>query len=275
MCLILIAYRASARYPLVIAANRDEAYARPALPADRWTDSPAVYGGRDLQAGGAWLAMSVHGRYAALTNFRQGGSRDPALRSRGELVASYVRGRIPPLDYLREVQSRGALYNGFSMLAGDFRDLCFYSNRGNGIARVAPGVHGLSNHLLDEPWPKVVNGRTFLAAWLTLDEARLAAKLHEYLGDRTIAPDHLLPSTGVDAGRERELSAAFVAGEHYGTRASSVVIVRQDGTVYFGERSFGPYGRLLQDRELRFTLERLPTEPAESAPSPDEGCPPR
>lgn len=254
MCLILVAYRASADYPLVIAANRDEAYTRPALSADRWSDCPHVYGGRDLQAGGAWLAVSVDGRYAALTNFRQGGARDPALRTRGELVANYVCGNAAPSAYLENVQHDGARYNGFSMLAGDAQDLYFYSNRGNGIRRVTPGVHGLSNHLLDEPWPKVINGIASLESWLALSVERLVDKLYEYLADRTVAPDHLLPSTGVDAQRERELSAAFIADEHYGTRASSVIVVRADGGVFFGERAFGPNGVALYSKALRFSM---------------------
>jgi uncharacterized protein with NRDE domain len=254
MCLILVAYRASAEYPLVIAANRDEAYARPALPADRWSDCPRVYGGRDLQAGGGWLALSTDGRYAALTNFRQGGTRDAALRTRGELVANYLCGNGEPSAYMENVRQHGDEYNGFSLLAGDAQSLCFYSNRGNGVRRVAPGVHGLSNHLLDEPWPKVINGVASLESWLALSTECLVGRLYGYLADRSVAPDHLLPSTGVDMQRERDLSAAFIAAEQYGTRASSVIVVRADGAAFFGERGFGPNGVLLYSKELRFSM---------------------
>lgn len=274
MCLILVAYRACTEYPLVIAANRDEAYSRPALPADRWTDCPRIYGGRDLEAGGTWLGISLDGRYAALTNFRQGGARDATLRSRGELVASYLRADTAPSSYMESVQQRAAQYNGFSMLAGDGRDLYFYSNRGNGIRRVTPGVHGLSNHLLDEPWPKVINGTAALQSWLGLDTGPLAANLYRFLADRTTAPDHLLPSTGVDAQRERELSAAFIAAEQYGTRASSVIIVRADGEIFFGERAFGPRGAPLYSKEARLRIE-APGATACAASSPDEVSRPR
>lgn len=253
MCLILVAYRASGRYPLVIAANRDEAYARPALPADRWSDCPRVYGGRDLEAGGAWLGCAVDGRYAALTNFRQGGTRDAALRSRGELVAGYLCADATPADYLEQARRRDAHYNGYSMLAGDARDLYFHSNRGNGVTRVTPGVHGLSNHLLDEPWPKVTTGIARLESWLALEVEPLAERLFDYLADRTTAPDHLLPSTGVEPQRERELSAAFIAAAHYGTRASTVIIVRSDGACHFAERAFGPHGVPLYSKVLNFT----------------------
>lgn len=255
MCLILIAHRACAEYPLVIAANRDEAYARDALPADWWQECPQVYGGRDAVAGGGWLALSTSGRYAAITNYRQGGARDTALRTRGELVRDYLCGEHELHGYVDAVHRRGSSYNGFSFLAGDRERLYFVSNRGNGISVVTPGVHGLSNHLLDEPWPKVVSGTRCLRDWLSFPEDVLAAHLYEYLADRTMAPDHLLPSTGVDMQRERELSAAFIADERYGTRASTVIIVHACGDVYFGERGFGPQGRPLYVRAQRLRLQ--------------------
>jgi len=254
MCLILVAHRACPEYPLVIAANRDEAYSRDALPAGWWKDCPQVYGGRDAVAGGAWLGLAMNGRYAAVTNYRQGGVRDTALRSRGELVRDYLCGERDPVEYMQDVYRRGHAYNGFSLLAGDRDRLYFLSNRGNGVAAVTPGVHGLSNHLLDEPWPKVVNGTRCLQEWLSLPEATLAARLYEFLADRTTAPDDLLPSTGVDAQRERELSAAFIANERYGTRASTVIIVHASGKVYFGEQGFGPQGRPLYVEEQRLRL---------------------
>lgn len=272
MCLILIAFRASAKYPLVIAANRDEAYSRRALPAGPWEDCAGVYGGRDLEAGGAWLAVSERTRYAALTNFRQGAQRDRSLRSRGELVKDYVCGEASPAVYLDAVQRRNAEYNGFSMLAGDARELYFYSNRGNGVLRVAPGVHGLSNHLLNEPWPKVINGVAALESWLALDAETLAARLYDYLADRSTAPDHLLPSTGVDRERERALSAAFIADDRYGTRASSVIIAHANGDTYFGERAFGPRGAPLHAKELRFRMKAFSVA-GSSAPSRGEEYP--
>jgi uncharacterized protein with NRDE domain len=178
--------------------------------------------------------------------------RDDRLRTRGELVAGYLKGDASPRRYAEDVSRRGRDYNGFSLLAGDARDLYFYSNRGDGAQRVARGVHGLSNHLLDEPWRKVTAGTAALASWLTLDVEALAENLYAYLADRSVAPEHMLPSTGVDLERERELSAAFIAAERYGTRASSVIVVRADGAAYFGERGFGPHGVPLYARTMRF-----------------------
>lgn len=271
MCLILVAHRACAEYPLVIASNRDEAYERPALPAAAWEDHPDVYGGRDIEAGGTWMGIRRNGRFAALTNFRQGGVRDPSLRTRGELVANYLVGNTPPSAYLQAVHRDDARYNGYSILAGDLDDLYFHSNRGNGVVAVTAGVHGLSNHLLNEPWPKVLNGTAALTGWLTRDVPTLMNALFGYLADRTMAPDHLLPATGIATERERELSAAFIASSAYGTRASSVIVVRADGQAYFGERGFGPQGVMLYENILRF---RLNPEPARNrGTSPGAECP--
>lgn len=262
MCLILVAHRACPHYPLVIAANRDESYARPALPADRWTDTPDIYGGRDGLAGGAWLALSLAGRYAAVTNFRQGGTRDASLKSRGELVSGFLQGKSSPAHYAGQVHARGSDYNGFSLLVGNFSELYFASNRGNGVVRVAPGVHGLSNHLLDEPWPKVVNGIRLLSSSLHLAPAGLTNALYAFLADRTPAPDHMLPSTGIEHARERELSAAFVAAERYGTRASTVIVVDANGKVGFSEKGYGPNGALLYSKDAELQLAQAPTRDA-------------
>jgi uncharacterized protein with NRDE domain len=258
MCLILVAHRACARYPLVIAANRDEAYARPALPADRWADAPQVYGGRDALAGGAWLALSLAGRYAAVTNFRQGGTRNASLKSRGELVGRFVQGSASPHDYAEAVHAQGSGYNGFSLLVGDFSELYFASNRGNGLVRVTPGVHGLSNHLLDEPWPKVVKGIELLSSSLHLAPAALADALYAFLADRTPAPDAMLPSTGIARERERELSAAFVASARYGTRASTVIVVDANGKVRYSEKGYGPNGAPLYGNDAALQLAQTP-----------------
>lgn len=254
MCLILFAHRAHPRYPLIVAANRDEAYARPALPAAPWTDHADVYGGRDLEAGGTWMALTRTGRFAALTNFRQGIGRDPGRRSRGEIVSGYLTGTVAAPDYLGPLRAHDDAYNGYSVLAGDLESLYFHSNRGNGVTAVAPGVHGLSNHLLDEPWPKVTAGMAVLASALALDRDAMLERLFAQLADRRQAPDPHLPSTGIDPQRERELSATFIAAERYGTRASTVIVVDAQGEAYLEERSFGPGGVALGRARLAFTM---------------------
>lgn len=280
MCLILIAVGAHPRYPLIVAANRDEAYGRPAAPAGFWDDHPCICGGRDLRHGGTWLGIALNGRFAAITNYRQGLRTGDAPRSRGELTREYLTGTRDTLGYLRSVEQRAHEYRGYSLIAGELDRLFFYSNRSNGIQAIAPGVHGLSNHLLDEPWPKVVRGISVLEGLLSAEEDELSQELFEVLADRTPAPDHLLPTTGIALERERIVSATFIAAESYGTRASTVIISASDGTTLFSERSFGPGGTPLGSTEQRFRIERgvtaSPRAAAEArAPSSDAECPPR
>ncbi|HUF80417.1 MAG TPA: NRDE family protein, partial [Burkholderiales bacterium] len=146
------------------------------------------------------------------------------------------------------------LYGGFTLLAGNLERLCALSNRGGGIKELAPGVHGLSNHLLNTPWPKIIHGKRRLTALLQADETGLISGLFEALTDRTAASDADLPDTGVGAGRERELSPAFIAGERYGTRASTVVLVKRDGEVLFSERRFAALGASQGETARRFSI---------------------
>ncbi|MGH8678747.1 MAG: NRDE family protein, partial [Burkholderiales bacterium] len=224
MCLILFAWQADPRYRLVLAANRDEFFARPSVPAGYWHDAPQVLGGRDLEKGGSWLAVDRSGRWAAVTNFRDGGLVGQAARSRGSLVGDYIRSKTQPHDYLRALAADDHDYAGFSLLIADPQSLQYTSNRGAVAgASVTPGVHGLSNHLLDTPWPKVQRGRLRLEALLGACEATLVEGLFETLLDRQPAQDDELPSSGVGRERERALSPAFISAGDYGTRASTVM----------------------------------------------------
>src|SRR5262245_60564149 len=141
MCLILLAWRAHPDYPLVFAGNRDEAYARPSSPADFWTDDPEIYGGRDLEKQGTWLGLKLDGRWAAVTNYRDGPARRPAPRSRGELTANFLRGSSKPGSYVETAAPDAAQFGGFTLLAGDMESLHCLSNRGGGISELPPGVH--------------------------------------------------------------------------------------------------------------------------------------
>jgi uncharacterized protein with NRDE domain len=261
MCLILLAWRSHPRYPLVFAGNRDESYDRPSAPAGFWSDDPRIYGGRDLEHGGTWLGLSLSGRIAAVTNYRERPRTGKMPRSRGELTARFLRGGDTPPDYLGQVARSAGEYGPFSLLAGDGESLWYASNRAapNGAQppfhELAAGVYGLSNHLLDTPWLKVTSGKQRLARLLGAGEAQLTAGLFEILGDRDPAPDKELPDTGVGARRERELSPLFIAGDHYGTRASTVVLIDSDQGVLFVERRFGPRGEPLGVTERRFALE--------------------
>lgn len=246
MCLILFAWRPDHALPLVVAANRDEFHARPSLPLGHWEEAPGVYAGRDLEAGGTWMGIGPEGRFAALTNIR-----DPAQklgpRSRGELVAGFLRGECPPEEYLAEVARRVEDYSGFNLLAGDGRYLYYLHSRHATPRVLEPGVYGLSNAALDTPWPKLLRARQGLAE--RLDDPQ-PHRLLEVLTDPTPAPDTQLPDTGVGLATERLLSSIFIRGGHYGTRASSILLVHADGRREFSERSFGPEGAQLGDVRL-------------------------
>ncbi len=255
MCLMLFAWRAHPDYPLVFAGNRDEAYTRPSAPAAFWDDQPRLFGGRDLEKGGSWLGLTRSGRIAAVTNYRDSPPPRSAPRSRGELVGAFLQTDAEPRPYLEQVHAAGGEYGGFSLIVGDVAQLFYCANRGNGFEEITPGVHGLSNHLLDTPWPKVKKGREQVGALLGQSEADLVEGLFALLADRTVAPDAELPDTGVGLQRERELSPCFIAGERYGTRASTVLLISRDNEVLFVERTFGPRGTPLGATENRFALD--------------------
>jgi len=255
MCLILLSFLNNSQYPLVVAANRDEAYTRPSACAAFWTDFPQVYGGRDLEMGGAWMGITRSGRFAAVTNYRDGQPKGIAPRSRGDLVGAYLTGNLPPQPYLRSVHVRQSEYAGFGILAGDLEALWFLSNYGNSIEAVAPGLHGLSNHLLDTPWPKVADGKRELAALINNDSDALPEKLFAMLADRSVAAPAALPDTGVGILREKQLGPKFIAvDDRYGTRASTVLIVNRQRQVIYAERSFGARGKFLGEVTSRFQL---------------------
>ncbi len=253
MCLILLAWKSHRRFPLVVAANRDEFFARPAASAWFWNDAPDVFGGRDLEAGGTWLGITRHGRFAALTNYRDPQRQVAGKRTRGDLVAGFLRGTASPADYAAGVTQSGGDYNGFNLLIADRNELRYLSNVDGASRPLEPGIYGRSNHRLDTPWPKVARARTALSA--TLDAIPDTAPLFSMLRDEAIAADEHLPRTGVSLEWERLLSAAFVRSPGYGTRNSTVVTFGADGFADFEERSFGPGGAPSGAIRSRFRLE--------------------
>ena len=243
MCLLLLAHDLHPEYRLIVAANRDEFYDRPTAPATYWTDAPLVLAGRDLRAGGTWLGTDRTGRFAAVTNFRQGQREPLAARSRGHLVSEYLTGEMDPWTHVTQVRREAQLYNGFNLIAGDAREVVYFSNREGEPRALAPGIYGLSNHLLDTPWPKVTAGKAAVSALVRTSAApELMAQLFDLLSDPTRPADDLLPQTGISPEWERLLSSAFIASRDYGTRSSTVVLVGRDGRLTFGERSFGVNG---------------------------------
>ncbi len=261
MCLIVFAWESSPATRLAVAANRDEFFARRAAPAAWWADAPDVLAGRDLEAGGTWLGVTRKGRFAALTNFRDASApRKDGAPSRGALAADFLRGEAGAADYVAAVRPGAGRYHGFNLLVSDGAELWSFSNAEGDPVRLGPGVRGLSNHLLETPWPKVMAARSRLEAALGATDGAedLERRLLDLLGDRTAVQDGALPATGLPPDRKGALSAAFVEGPGYGTRASTALVIGADGTARFVERSFGEGGAFLGEVREAFEVSATP-----------------
>ncbi len=251
MCLIAVRYQPNDRLPLILISNRDEFHARPTAAADWHPDYANIFGGRDLQAGGGWLQVSRGGRLAAVTNVRVGQMPKSSKFSRGTLVTEFVNSDFSAEKFVSALSSRSTSFGRFNLLLWDTQQLIHATNHPHyRWQQVNTGVHGLSNADLNSPWPKVRRLRTQLhaqdfskiGALKDLDISRFLSAL----GDSQQADDQSLPDTGVGLDRERLLSAAFIVGEYYGTRASSIVIADANGAMRFVEQSFAPLGKQQQ-----------------------------
>jgi uncharacterized protein with NRDE domain len=243
LCLILFAYRSHPVYSLIVAANRDESLQRPTATAHFWEEYPQILAGRDLERMGTWMGVNTSGGFAALTNYRDPREQTVGKRSRGELVANYLKTVTKPVNYLQQVISVGDEHPGYNLLVGDRNDLYYYSNRGNKRQKLAPGVYGVSNHLLNTDWPKVMRGRNGLSAILReeTESSMLVEELFSLLHNSEPAPDHELPKTGVSLEWERILSPLFIQSEKYGTRSSTVLLATNE-ELFYKERTFSPSG---------------------------------
>ena len=238
MCLIVLAYQVHPIYPLVLAANRDEFYERPATPARFWTSEPHLLAGRDLRGGGTWLGITRHGRFAALTNHRDLNRPTKAGPSRGSIVLSALKAPLEPGDT--------SIYEGFNLLHGSIPGLRYHNNIGPEDMPLETGVHGLSNAFLNTPWPKVQRAKRDLERALDLSGRPLMERLFTLLRDKVRAHDETLPRTGLTLDLERALSSVFIRTSTYGTRCSTVMLVGQDGRVHFEERTW-PEGTVVSE----------------------------
>jgi uncharacterized protein with NRDE domain len=246
MCLIVFAWRVIPGLPLVACANRDEFYDRPATPAGPWPDAPHIIAGRDLRGGGSWMGVTKTGpngpKFAALTNIRAPDERRTDAPTRGALVADFLKGDLDAPAYLDRIAPDAQEYNGFNLILGDAAGIYWFSNRADADPRngrtLEPGIYGVSNGLLDAPWPKVVRTKATFASLLLQGAPEEA--YFEMLADTTRAPDMRLPDTGVPLDLERELSAVCIEIPGYGTRTSTVVKVYADAEPELHERVLKP-----------------------------------
>ncbi len=244
MCLAAFSLQASAEYSLVFAANRDELHERPTTPAGWWDEPRTILGGRDLVAGGSWLAIDRSGRLAAVTNFREI-SDAVYSNSRGRLVQDYLNSSVGAEEYLAGLDAHAADYGPFNLLIFDGQRLHYASNRAPG-QELDPGVYALSNTHLGSTWPKVSHAEAQLTA--CLDSGDLSACLFDLLADRTLHGDSLDP----DDRETRLKSTIFLQDDHYGTRASTVVLLSRNGELQFIERRFDADGTLVGETSESF-----------------------
>lgn len=254
MCLIFLSLQNHQQYKLVIAANRDEFYQRKTAPANYWEDHPQILGGRDLEAHGTWMAMNKNGRIAMVTNYRDIKNSKASAPSRGALITDYLLVNESSREYLEQVENRSQAYNGFNLIVGSAEELWYHSNYKKGIYSLSHGLHGLSNHLLDTPWPKVERGLASMKSVLADPEID-PAKLFEVLFDDQVAADNILPDTGIGLERERVLSAMFIKSPGYGTRCSTVVLIDKNDNVYFAERVYDLKTFAYTQNTFSFTIE--------------------
>lgn len=236
MCLINFQLQNHPRYKLVLAANRDEFYRRPTEAAHFWKDEPNLLAGRDLMQMGTWLGATKTGRIAALTNFRDPSIPETQKISRGVLVRNYLASSMEPRLFLESLIAED--YSGFNILAGTADHLFYYNNIEGQVVEVSPGIHGLSNHFLDTPWPKVIKGKNYLERYLSEHNDASVDDLFEILSDAEPAPDIDLPETGVGLDFERRLSSMFIKMPDYGTRCASVILVDHNNHLTFAERIY-------------------------------------
>jgi uncharacterized protein with NRDE domain len=260
VCLLVLAWDAHPRYRLVVAANRDEYHERPAAPLAKWPEPPGILAGRDLRAAGTWLGIDPARRFGVVTNFRELQAVKPTAPSRGGLIPRYLSGAQGARQFFTGLEPAAAEYSGFNLLLGDAGSLWYGSNRALPFAReLRSGVYGLSNELLDTPWPKLVRVKARFQQWLAQSDGT-ASGLFALLADRTPAADSAarLPTGGLPREWERILSAPFVVHPSYGTRCSTVVLLEPGGGLYLAERRFDSAGEPAGESEFQLNAGEWP-----------------
>lgn len=258
MCFIVFNFKKHNKYKLIFCANRDEFYKRKTEKLHYWhlfdeSEKNRILAGRDLESGGTWLGITKSGRFAALTNFREGIAKNPDKISRGLIVKNYLEGSYDPRNYAKRLEADKEYYEGFNLLFGSKDELYYFSNRSNGLLPISEGIYGLSNATLDTPWPKIRRGKRIFDKIISYDEVPVEA-LFEMLSDDEKPENRELPFTGVSEEFEKELSPIFVKMNAYGTRSSSVILIDYNDNVEFYEKNYDSSGKEVNNSYYSFQI---------------------
>jgi uncharacterized protein with NRDE domain len=282
VCLILLSLNQHPNYPLILASNRDEFFKRPSKPLHTWNKPHKLIAGKDLDAGGTWLGITPDGRFAAITNFREfpqstNQNKGKALLSRGKLSHDFLASTQSAAEYIDELKKTADCYPGYNLLLGELSgsasQISYYSNRSEaGPATLASGYHGLSNALLNTPWPKVEEGKAAMHSLLSgqtprfcqpgldtpTNEQDISDELFKILANRKRYATEQLPDTGIGMEKEALLSSRFIYSDHehfnYGTRASTTLVLSAGGSLSIREKSFNSTGGLIGQEEFHLQL---------------------
>lgn len=238
MCTLFFAHKAHKKYRFILMGNRDEFLNRPTQTAHFWEDKPSIFGGKDLQAGGTWMALSQNGRFATLTNFRDPHNLRKNAPSRGDLVVNFLEKEDAPLEYMESLRADAHLYNGYNLLTYTKGELAYFSNVEYGVKDLGKGIYAVSNHILDTPWPKVAQNKALFAEILAKNETFPIEAAFSLLKNTDTFPEEILPKTGVPPEWEQMLSALFVVSPTYSTRVSTLLLEDYEGHFYMQERAY-------------------------------------
>lgn len=254
MCIINFQWSDHEKYPLIIAANRDEQYDRPTAKAHYWDDHPQILAGRDLKEKGTWLGITKSGRFAALTNYRDPKTMYKTFeKSRGDLVKNFLCSKGTPKEYLQKVHANHEKYNGFNLIVGTLKELYYYNNIENNIEQIKHGTYSLSNRFLHTKWPKTIRGKNKLKKITKSYETIQPSHLYPLLMDDQRVDDAYLPDTGIGLTLERALSPIFIQTDNYGTRSSTVLLIDRNNNVTFSERTYHK-GKITDEVNFQLTI---------------------
>jgi uncharacterized protein with NRDE domain len=252
MCLIVFAWKKHPKFDLILAANRDEFFRRPTEPVEFRGSDPQYLAGKDLRGGGTWLGVSKRGNFSAVTNYRDMRKIKWEASTRGRLPLNFLSGNTEPGEYMQHLRAERERYNGYNLIAGNQHEIWYYSNIEDKPRKLKPGIYGLSNHLLDTPWPKVTRAKRAMTQILHENDEPERKALFRLLADTAEASDDQLPDTGLDAALEKKLSPAFIRTDDYGTRSSHLLLIGTGGTVEFHERVYE--NGISTDKQFRFEV---------------------